>query len=254
MVDKDLQTWILPDFSTTTLSDTIICSVLMMSALKAYVHLIIQRHHRTTLKYILFISYFDYKISLMCGIPSVTLEGEKSDWERLLARVDKLDSFGEEPKAWAAMLRPILTRFVRAFDGEPDVDFWSRVCHYHPQGSGPTYLSGWITAFCVWSSEGKWQGPPLSQPPRAIHLLGGETETVPELVLDNISYPIIESDDVPVGFCEVDVQLDDNGEKLPCIMVSGHLALSVEGEKKDTVRPLSSWFMFVKEEEETNKM
>ena len=113
----------------------------------------------------LHISYFEYTMCLMCGIPSVTLEGEKSDWERLLTRLDKLDSFGEEPKAWAAMLRPILIRFVGAFDGEPDVDFWSRVCHYHSQGSGPSYLSGWITAFCVWSSEGKWQGPPISEPP-----------------------------------------------------------------------------------------
>jgi hypothetical protein len=191
-----------------------------------------------------FISYFKYSMQLMCGIPSVTLEGEKSDWERLLARLDKLDSFGEEPKAWAAMLRPILTRFVRAFDGEPDIDFWSRVCHYYPQGSGPTYLSGWITAFCVWSSQGKWQGPPISKPSRTITLLGGET--VPELVLDKVCYPVIESGDVPVGYCEVDVKLDDNGEIFPCMMVSGHLAYSVEGEKKDRIRPLPSWFMFIK--------
>ena len=180
---------------------------------------------------------------LMCGIPSVTLEGEKSDWERLLARLDKLDSFGEEPKAWAAMLRPILSRFVRAFDGKPDVDFWNRVCHYDFQGSGPTYLSGWITAFCVWSSEGKWQGLPLSGPSKNIF-----GETVSELVLDKVSYPVIDSDDVPVGYCEVDVKLDDNGEVLSCMMVSGHLAYSVEGKKKDTVRPLASWFMFVKGE------
>ena len=182
---------------------------------------------------------------LTCGIPSVTLEGEKSDWERLLARLDKLDSFGEEPKAWAAMLRPILTRFVRAFDGEPDIDFWSRVCHYYPQGSGPTYLSGWITAFCVWSSNGKWRGPPISQPPT---MLNGKT--VPELVLDNVSYPVIEKGQVPVGFCEVDVKLDDNGQIFQCMMVSGHLAYSVESEKKDRIRPLPSWFMFIKGEEE----
>jgi hypothetical protein len=183
----------------------------------------------------------------MCGIPSVTLEGEKSDWERLLARLDKLESFGEEPKAWAAMLRPILSRFVRAFDGEPDVDFWNRVCHYDFQGSGPTYLSGWITAFCVWSRLGKWQGPPISGPPsNPIKLMRGGT--VSELVLDKVSYPIIKSGAVPVGFCEVDVKLDDNGEMLPCMMVSGHLAYSVEGEKKDTVRPCPSWFMFVKGE------
>ena len=248
MVDKDLQEWILPDFSTTTLSDTIICSVLMMSTLKTYVHLI-RRYHRTPLKYFLFISYFNYKILLRCGIPSVTLEGEKSDWERLLTRLDKLESFGEEPKMWAALLRPIFTRFVRAFDGEPDVEFWGQVCHYHPQGSGPTYLSGWITAFCVWSSEGKWQGPSPSKPPRTIWLLGGGT--LPELVLDKVSYPVIESGDVPVGFCEVDVKLDDNGEIFPCMMVSGHLAHSVKGGKKDTVRPIPAWFMFVKGERQT---
>jgi len=224
VVDEDLQKWILPDFTTTTLSDTIICSVLMMATLKAY---------------------FDYEFSTMCGIPSVTLEGEKSDWERLLTRLDKLDSFGEEPKAWAGMLRPIFTRFVRAFDGKPDIDFWSRVCRHHPQGSGSDILSGWITAFCVWSSEGEWQGPSFSKPSRTIEL---DWETVSELVLDNVSYAIIECDDVPEGFCEVDVKLDDNGEMFPCMMVSGHLAYSVEGEKKDKIRPFPSWFMFVKGE------
>ena len=181
---------------------------------------------------------------LMCGIPSVTLEGEKSDWERLLTRLDKLDSFGEEPKAWAALLRPILTRFVRAFDGEPDIDFWSQVCDDHSFGSGVSYLSGWITAFCVWSSEGKWQGPSLSEP-KTVRVLRGRP--VPEFVLDEVSYPVIGSGDIPVGFCEVDVTLDDNGVTLPCMMVSGHLAHSVEGEKKDTIRPIASWFMFVKE-------
>jgi hypothetical protein len=183
----------------------------------------------------------------MCGIPSVTLEGEKSDWERLLTRLDKLDSFGEEPKAWAAMLRPILTRFVRAFDGEPDLDFWSQVCHFHPQGLGPTYISGWITAFCVWSKLGKWQGTPISGPtPRPIILMTGGT--VPDLVLDTVSYPVITSDGVPVGISEVEVQLDDNGVALPCVMASGHLAYLVEGEKKDMVRPLASWFIYVKGE------
>ena len=201
--------------------------------------------------FFLFISYFGYKISLACGIPSVTLEGEKSDWERLLTRLDKLDSFGEEPKAWAALLRPILTRFVRAFDGEPDVDFWSRVCHDHSFGSGISYLSGWITAFCVWSSKGKWQGPSLSEPPKTVQPLRGRP--MPEFVLDKVSYPVIGSDDVPVGFCEVDVTLDDNGVTLPCMMASGHLAYSVEGERKDMMRPIPSWFMFVKGERQKSR-
>jgi len=71
---------------------------------------------------------------------------------------------------------------------------------------------------------------------------------VPQLVLDETTYPVIKSKDVPVGFCEVDVKLDDNGDIFPCMMVSGHLALSVEGAEKDGIRPLPSWFMFIKEE------
>jgi len=184
---------------------------------------------------------------LQCGIPSVTLEGEKSDWEKLLARIDKLEEFGVETSAWAALLRPIFRRFIKAFDGEPDTDFWGRVCHYSSGGSGPTYLSGWITAFCVWNNEGKWQGPPIADQTAHQHFQGrGWVSRA--LTLDGVNYPTIDSNDVPPGFCEVDVKLDDNGLELECMMVSGHLASFIEGQKRDTIRPVPSWFMFVKAE------
>ena len=35
VVDKTLVEWILPDFTTTTVKDTTICAVLMMSSLKS---------------------------------------------------------------------------------------------------------------------------------------------------------------------------------------------------------------------------
>jgi hypothetical protein len=155
------------------------------------------------------------------------------------------ETFGEEPTAWAALLRPIFKRFVNAFDGEPDRDFWGRVCHFESGGSGPTYLSGWITAFCVWNDKGEWQGPPLSS------TNGGRFRCRnSNLWLDGVEYPNIDSQDVPTGFCEVDVKVDDNGTELECMMVSGHLATLVEGNKKDSVRPNPSWFMFVKSKAE----
>ena len=64
--------------------------------------------------------YFEYDF----GTPSVTLDGEKSDWEEIFWRLDRLDDFGDEASAWADMLRPILRRFIVAFDGDPDVPFW----------------------------------------------------------------------------------------------------------------------------------
>ena len=212
---------------------------------------------------VLLLSYFDYIFSIDCGIPSVTLEGTKADWEKIFKRIDKLESFGEEPKAWAKLLKPVLKRFVAAFDYdvakgvEPDLEFWDKICDYRRGGSGPDYMSGWITAFCVWSSEGKWLGPPLRplEPPRVWR---------PLLELDGVQYTTLDISDIPPGFCEVDVLLNDNGVKFNCMMVSGLVGTWVldsnalrrgqekeegrerEGER-DKVTPFAAWFMFVKD-------
>jgi len=68
----------------------------------------------------------------------------------------------------------------------------------------------------------------------------------PELILDGIRFPRIDSDDIPAGFCDVDVKLDDNGDVFDCAMVSGHVALTVCGENRDTVRPSPAWFIYIK--------
>jgi hypothetical protein len=143
IVDPDLRQWILPNFSTTTSTDTVVAAVLMMATLKAY---------------------FSYTMHMTCGIPRVTLEGEKADWEQILYKAKKLREYGSEPAAWYKLLEPVLTRFVRAFDApdaQENLDFWQKVVNYRNGGSGPTYLSGWITAFCAFGSEGQWLGPSL---------------------------------------------------------------------------------------------
>ena len=62
---------------------------------------------------------------------------------------------------WAEMLRPIIRRFVATFDGEHDASFWSHVAYRNDQVCGQDDLSGWITAFCVWSNKGVWGGGSL---------------------------------------------------------------------------------------------
>jgi hypothetical protein len=143
IVDPDLKGWILPNFSTTTSTDTVVAAVTMMATLKAY---------------------FSYRATTLCGIPRVTLDGERADWEEILHRAKKLREYGSEPAAWYRLLEPVLTQFVRAFDApdaQENLDFWQKVVDYRRGGSGPTYLSGWITAFCVFGSRGQWLGPSL---------------------------------------------------------------------------------------------
>jgi hypothetical protein len=103
-------------------------------------------------------SYFNYTMRALCGIPSITLLGEKSDYESLVARLDKLATLGREPHTVARLLWPILTNFVNVFDAPPVMDFWSKICHSISRGSGGSDIGGWISAFSTWDSEGKWMG------------------------------------------------------------------------------------------------
>ena len=59
IVDPELREWIIPDFSTTTRDDRVVASVLMMGTLQ---------------------KYFSYTLSIVCGLPSVTLLGTEEDW------------------------------------------------------------------------------------------------------------------------------------------------------------------------------
>jgi len=235
IIDPALQDWILPDFSTSTDKDTVVCSIMMMSTLQ---------------------EYFIYEIHLRCGIPKITLLGERNDYESILQRLDKLEEFGPEPTAFARLLRPVLQQFILAFDavdkGEtPDYDFWGRTCHYLPSGSGPTCISGWIATFCVWNKEGHWQGPAIStmdQPLTAEESSRSRWGPPPPMVMDGLRYPVIDINKIPRGYVDVEVLLVEGPLVTPCQMVAGHVGATVSGE--NTLQPASEWFMFVKGDQE----
>jgi hypothetical protein len=204
--DPDLQAWIMPEFSTTTDSDRAVAAVLMMGAMQ---------------------KYFSYGMCLRCGIPSVTLLGERKDWEKILNKLNKLSEFGDEPTTFAELLRPVLRNFIATFDEQskpsPEVlDFWSRIADRHSGGSGPSYLSGWITAFCMWDEEGK----SIRVPSRGHDAL----------VLDGVKYHRIDIKKIPSGSASVPVKVDDNGTKYDTKMVAGSFGIQAtsSGQKTDS--------------------
>lgn len=209
-------------------------------------------------------------MGITCGIPSVTLEGEQIDYIKILDRLDRLEEFGEEPKMWAAMLRPILRRFISAFDGEPDQAFWDNVVYRDDSVCGIDYLTGWITAFSVWTASGKWQAPKVVMPEQGsvvekslsesnFGLLRHLTYLDPGtsgpsyrklLTIDGITYPGFEFEDITEGYGQVDVRFIDGGLVYNCAMIAGHVATKVtskeEGGPPDTLSPAPQWFMYMK--------
>jgi hypothetical protein len=124
ILDPSLREWFMPAFSTTTKSDQATASIIMMSAMQ---------------------KYFSYEGAITCGLPSVQLQGRKEDWEKMLGRLERLKSFGEEPTRWYELLKPVFKMFVKTFDApesEEIKDFWQKIAHYSGGESGPTYLSG----------------------------------------------------------------------------------------------------------------
>ncbi|GAB1318541.1 hypothetical protein MFIFM68171_08751 [Madurella fahalii] len=233
-----LRDWIVPDFSTTTADDVMTSNILMMGLMKAY---------------------FRYEGGIVCGLPSVTLLGEKADWEKLYARLDRLAEFGAEPDEYRARLAPILKRFVRSFD-EPDSDeirtFWSQIVFARHQGfcgASPLDVSGWITGFLYWTGEGKKWGTG-----------GGAVVT-----LDGVGYGIHDIRRFPAGYARAPFLMHDFGgmDKYPAYVAAGTLgkrivkgapkgyaealaragknaSLAADASLHGTVRPLSAWMLY----------
>ncbi|KAI0017334.1 hypothetical protein F4780DRAFT_612180 [Xylariomycetidae sp. FL0641] len=227
LVDSSLRAWMLPDFSTTTPTDTVVAAVLMMGALQAY---------------------FRYSVTLLCGIPSVTLLGDRADWLALRRRLDKLSDFGAEPAHFARLLIPVLDNFVRSFDDDAKddpslADFWSRIAHHQRNGSGPSYLSGWITAFCFWNAKGEtlYHRPRTPSGDPSARGAAGGVETRCELAGE--IYHRVDTSDIPAAYASVPVRVDDNGREVRTRMVAGSVgvAASSSGDKLDVSRSHAQW-------------
>ncbi|KAF7344955.1 hypothetical protein MVEN_01658100 [Mycena venus] len=254
VVDPSLRSWALPAFSTTTPTDTAVGAMVLMATLKAF---------------------FEYVYcAICCGIPRVTLAGEKSDWEEIRARLEKLKEYGLETIAWYHLLVPVVSRFVAAFDdpnGPSNIAFWKNVAHFEPEGSGPSYYSGWITAFCVFSDKGRWLGPPLKNDVRSMRAPESMTAarfwnvygdngvtwlmSMSELTIDDTPFHKIDCSNIPPSYAEVDVRLVSEGKDQQCAIAAGVVGMRVcsskdtrlsESGKDDTVRPAVGWWLFNK--------
>ena len=97
-------------------------------------------------------SYFEYIVyRIVCGIPSVELQGTAADWRRVLEKTKQLEQYGLGK--WVGELQPILMEFIKAAEGTPNQSFWKNIVKRQNterlEGGGcipdkPTELDGWL--------------------------------------------------------------------------------------------------------------
>jgi len=253
IIDPELREWILPEFTTTTAQDEVIASILMMCSMQ---------------------KYFSFLCRILCGIPSVTLLGEKADYEKLLYKLEKLSSFGDEPHQFGTLLKPVIRKMIRTFEDPSDsavIDFWQRILDVNNQMSGTTIYSGWIAAFCFWDEEGR-RLHDCSPVPEEDYSENGPFGDVEEtqlgetryklhshndlhLKLDGVRYHKLDSENVPPGWGKVPVKINDNGVIVEAEMVAGSVGIAcsssgVENEFGticlDTMKPQVGWWIYEK--------
>jgi hypothetical protein len=171
------------------------------------------------------------------------LFGQKSDWEFILRRIEKLQIPGKEPKEWSKLLVPIITRFVSAFND--------------PDSKGNTYF--WPKFRIITVEEVDLLTSLAGSQPFGFLGEGGITlnqkarKDSHYLDLDGALFHHIDMHYILPDFASVPVKIDDNGHEYIAKMLAGSVgmrcsksqALEQSGEEgEDTPQPEVEWWMF----------
>jgi hypothetical protein len=89
--------------------------------------------------------YYEYDVATLCGIPDLTIEGERSDWLWILDNIDQFKIL--ELEWWINELKPILNNFVKVYDGDIDKDFWCSILKNKGMSGRPIRVNGWVKNF-----------------------------------------------------------------------------------------------------------
>lgn len=184
----------------------------------------------------------------------ITLLGEQSEWQELYKKLDKLETFGDEPAQFGNLLKPIISRFVESFQDPTSiriVEFWNRMisAQHLSSGSGGDSVDydGWVSAFCFWNVQGE------NLNDRHTQLRGGRGYN-----FDGVIYQTINSREIPPGYASLPTKVGHDGKELGYIMIAGSVGMQfanaggrrtfpfyglISNPRVDSVSPQSDWWM-----------
>lgn len=241
--DPDMADLLVPDWSTTTETHRMAARIALMSSMQ---------------------SYFQYKYSLRCGIPEVTLKGTVEDWVDMQTRAKKVvalfgiaDADGvNHLQVWGDSIDQMMGYMAESRKGNPSLTFWDTVAHRSGGGSGPTYLSGWVTLFSYFTVSGNVNDTcaPSCRDRYGFTQLTGKSKA-PDLLF---FAPVIDTQDLQPGTISVPIVVEDKMENVeyPCQLVAGNLVSDVVGMAGDPalishVSSATDWYLGVTSVRET---
>lgn len=231
----NFRSWLTPTFTTTTEDDVIVALAVMMGTMR---------------------DKFRYACWFKCGIPSVTLLGQKEDYEDMMERVQMIKDggYGSEAEEFGHMAERVLSGFLVTFEnpnGEEAKSFlrcmiwnagrgWEHECDGRDEEDLEKrgWYQGWITVFCYWDETGEVK-----------------------LHWNEAGLPEVDGSKIPGGFTQIPVVLEDVEGVLDAEMVAGSIGVLCSSSglpsakicedgmsmaAPDTVQAHSGWFVYEK--------
>jgi len=101
--------------------------------------------------------FYRYEVHTLCGIPSVRLEGDASDWAQLATSARKLATLASRSpvmQMYFKHLTPVLDTIAESAGGKQNPDFWRSIYKTHSM-SGSLNVTGWFTTFFAYINDRK---------------------------------------------------------------------------------------------------
>jgi len=150
-IRDDIVDWITPNFSTSTAQSRLIAHCTLVATLKPY---------------------FAYGVLSQCGIPSVTLDGTREDWDMLRGKCMRMGVlFPGDPvlDQWRCDLEKTLDHFISAYDGDVSRDWWNSAVS-RDQSSGRDDIDGWALVFTPFVNGTRVSGKMKTSSVRALSI------------------------------------------------------------------------------------
>ncbi|SHK93124.1 DUF4419 domain-containing protein [Fibrobacter sp. UWB12] len=152
--------------------------------------------------------YYSYRVSTLCGIPKIKVNGTKEDWALLKDSFNRLAS-QLDMKWWADGLNPILDEFINIYDGKINLKHWKNIYkYYEPEGCGAPDFSGWISRFFPYTKD-----------------LYSDTE---KYIKRNDWNKKLDGEQVPRGITFIDIRWEYFQEIIPLKLYTGFIGVQVD--------------------------
>ena len=152
--------------------------------------------------------YYSYRVTTLCGIPKIKVNGTKEDWTLLKDSFNRLAS-QLDMKWWADGLNPILDEFINIYDGKINLKHWKNIYkYYEPEGCGAPDFSGWISRFFPYTKD-----------------LYSDTE---KYIKRNDWNKKLGGEQVPRGITFIDIQWHYFEEVIPLKLYTGFIGVQVD--------------------------